>query len=62
MREVVNSLMYILSTGCQWRANLEKPVAAPTLYDYFDLRSWSYETKREGGLSRQFFAAPPCIG
>ena len=21
MREVVNGLMYVLSTGCQWRAN-----------------------------------------
>ena len=21
MREVVNGLMYILTTGCQWRAN-----------------------------------------
>ena len=28
-REIVNGLMYILSTGCQWRA-----------HDYFDLWSW----------------------
>ena len=26
MREVVNGLMYILSTGCQWRA-IERPAA-----------------------------------
>jgi transposase len=32
MREVVNGLMYILSTGCQWRAipkDLQKFVSAP---------------------------------
>jgi len=27
MREVVKGLMYILSTGCQWRANPERPAA-----------------------------------
>ena len=27
MREVVNGLMYILSTGCQWRAIPKGPVA-----------------------------------
>ena len=37
MREVVNGLMYILSTGRQWRAI---PKDLPTLYDYFDLWSW----------------------
>jgi hypothetical protein len=37
MREVVNGLMYILSTGCQWRAI---PKDLP-VYDYFDL--WTYD-------------------
>ena len=27
MREVVNGLMYVLSTGCQWRAIPERPAA-----------------------------------
>ena len=29
MREVVNGLMYVLSTGCQWRAPNGKPVRPP---------------------------------
>ena len=40
-REVVNGLMYILSTGCQWRAIPKDFPARSTLYDYFDL--WSYD-------------------
>ena len=39
VREVVNGLMYILSTGCQWRA-IPKDLPRSTLYDYFDLWSW----------------------
>ncbi len=37
MREVVNGLMYILSTGCQWRAIPKDLPPKSTLYDYFDL-------------------------
>src|SRR3974390_1691679 len=37
MREVVNGLMYILSTGCQWRAIPKNLPPRSTLYDYFDL-------------------------
>ena len=40
-REVVNGLMYILSTGCQWRAVPKDLPPRSTLYDYFDL--WSYD-------------------
>jgi transposase len=40
MREVVNGLMYILSTGCQWRAIAEDLPPRSTLYDYFGLWSW----------------------
>ena len=40
-RELVNGLMYILSTGCQWRAVPKDLPARSTLYDYFDL--WSYD-------------------
>ena len=42
MREVVNGLMYILSTGCQWRAiPKDLPPKSPLVYDYFDL--WTYD-------------------
>ena len=40
MREVVNGLMYILSTGCQWRAIPKDLPPRSTLYDYFDLWDW----------------------
>ena len=40
-RELVNGLMYILSTGCQWRAVPKDLPPRSTLYDYFDL--WSYD-------------------
>ena len=38
--EVVNGLMYILSTGCQWRAIAKDLPLCSTLYDYFDLQRW----------------------
>src|ERR1700678_4699890 len=41
LREVMNGIMYVLSTGCQWRAVPKDLPARSTLYDYFDL--WSYD-------------------
>lgn len=41
MREVVNGLMYVLSTGCQWRAIPKDLPAKSTVYGYFDL--WTYD-------------------
>ena len=41
MREVVNGLMYVLSTGCQWRAIPKDVPPKSTVYDYFDL--WTYD-------------------
>ena len=41
MREVVNGLMYILSTGCQWRAIPKDLPPKSTIFDYFDL--WTYD-------------------
>jgi len=38
VREVVNGLMYILSTGCQWRAIPKDLPPSTTLHDYF--RRW----------------------
>jgi transposase len=40
LREVVNGLMYVLSTGCQWRAIPKDLPPRSTVYDYFDLWSW----------------------
>lgn len=40
VREVINGLMYVLSTGCQWRA-IPKDLPPPsTVHDYFDLWAW----------------------
>jgi transposase len=40
VREVVNGLLYVLSTGCQWRYVPKDLSARSTLYGYFDL--WTY--------------------
>jgi transposase len=39
VREVVNGIMYILSTGCQWRAIPKDLPPRSTLFDYLD--SWA---------------------
>ena len=41
MREVVNGLMYILSTGCQWRAIPKDLPPKSSVHGYFDL--WTYD-------------------
>ena len=41
MREVVNGLMYVLSTGCQWRAIPKDLPPRSSVYGYFDL--WTYD-------------------
>src|SRR3982751_443555 len=41
LREVVNGLMYILSTGCQWRAIPKDLPPKSTVHNYFDL--WTYD-------------------
>src|SRR5450755_3249017 len=50
MREVVNGLMYVLSTGCQWRAVPKDLPPKSTIYEYFDL--WTYD----GTLERIHYA------
>src|SRR5207249_7447653 len=37
----MNGIMYILSTGCQWRAIPKDLPPRSTLFDYLDL--WSYD-------------------
>jgi transposase len=46
VREVVNGLMYVLSTGCQWRAIPKDLPPRSTLYDYFDLWAWDGTLER----------------
>jgi len=41
MREVVNGLMYVLSTGCQWRAIPKDLPPRSTVYGYFD--RWDHD-------------------
>ena len=46
LREVVNGMMYILGTGCQWRAIPKDLAARSTVYDYFDRWSWDGTLER----------------
>jgi transposase len=39
-REVVNGIMYILGTGCQWRALPKDLPPRSTVHDYLDLWQW----------------------
>ena len=39
-RAIVDGLMYILSTGCQWRALPKDLPPRSTVHDYFDLWNW----------------------
>ena len=41
MREVVNGVMYILSTGCQWRYMPKDLPPRSTVHDYF--ARWDYD-------------------
>jgi transposase len=46
VREIVNGLMYILSTGCQWRAIPKDLPPRSTLHDYFDQWDWDGTLER----------------
>jgi transposase len=41
MREIVNGIMYVLSTGCQWRSVPKDLPPKSTLFDYLGL--WNYD-------------------
>ena len=45
-REVVNGLLYVLSTGCQWRAIPKDMPPRSTVYDYFGLWDWDGTLER----------------
>jgi transposase len=40
VREIVNGLLYVLSTSCQWRAVPKDLPPKSTLFSYFDLWNW----------------------
>ena len=40
VREVLNGLMYVLSTGCQWRAIPKDLPPRSTIHDYLNLWNW----------------------
>ena len=40
VREIVNAIMYVLGSGCQWRAIPKDLPPRSTVYDYFDLWEW----------------------
>jgi len=40
IREIVNGLMYILSTGCQWRYIPKDLPPKSIIHDYFGLWNW----------------------
>jgi transposase len=46
LREVVNGLMYVLSTGCQWRAIPKDLPPRSTVHGYFDLWNWDGTLER----------------
>jgi transposase len=50
VREVVNGIMYVLSTGCQWRYVPRDLPPRSTLFHYFDL--WNHD----GTLGRIHYA------
>ena len=50
LREVMNGIMYVLSTGCQWRAVPKDLPPRSTPFDYLNLWSW------DGTLDRMHHA------
>jgi transposase len=40
MREVVNAILYLLGTGCQWRALPKDFPPRSTVFEYLDLWEW----------------------
>jgi transposase len=46
LREVLNAIFYVLSTGCQWNALPKDLPPKSTVYDYFDLWEWDGTLER----------------
>lgn len=54
VREVLNGLLYVLSTGCQWRAVPKDLPPKSTLFSYFDLWKWDGTL---GRIHQELYAA-----
>ena len=48
VREVLNAILYVLATGCQWRALPKDLPPRSTVHDYLTLWAW---TARSGGCT-----------
>lgn len=46
IREVLNGIFYVLSTGCQWNALPTDLPPKSTVYDYLDLWDWDGTLER----------------
>ena len=46
VREVLNAIFYVLSTGCQWKALPKDLPPKSTVYDYLDLWNWDGTLER----------------
>jgi transposase len=46
IREVLNAIFYVLSTGCQWNALPSDLPPKSTVYDYLDLWDWDGTLER----------------
>lgn len=46
VREVLNAIVHLLSTGCQWGMLPKDLPPKSTVYDYFDLWSWDGTLER----------------
>ena len=46
LREVLNAIFYVLSTGCQWQARPKDLPAKSTAWDYLDLCNWDGTLER----------------
>jgi transposase len=46
LRSIVNGILYVLSTGCQWRAIPKDLPPRSTVYDYFGLWDWDGTLER----------------
>jgi len=46
VREVLNAIFYVLSTGCQWNALPSDLPPKSTVYDYLDLWDWDGTLER----------------
>ena len=46
VREVLNAIFYVLSTGCQWNALPRDLPPKSTVYDYLDLWNWDGTLER----------------